>query len=115
MREPAYSYDAVVSTSKVDRSKHDYFVIRDGKEYVSFANATRPADLDAMPLGWDRYEASLDHERKAAAIALGLAKSVFPELAPADKWPTLWVVIPSLDAPHATKYVKFEAGKLGGL
>jgi hypothetical protein len=107
--ERCYAYDGVVSTKEIDRSQHSYFVIRDGKEYVSFADATRPAELNAMEKGWERYQATLAHETRAKAKLLELAKVAFPELAPATVWPELWVSIPSLDASHETRYAKVKA------
>ena len=106
MPEPAYSYDATVPVSEVDRSKHSYFICRGREEFVSFADATRPAELDEMPLGWERYEAWMEHEKRANARALEIAKRLFPELAPAEKWPSLWVVIPSLNESHATRFAE---------
>jgi hypothetical protein len=105
MPEPAYAYDGAVLSSEVDRKHQTHFIIRDGKEYVSFVDATRPAELDAMELGWERYQSALAHEKQAETELLKLAKALYPELEPATKWPTLWVVIPELDARHDTRYV----------
>jgi len=102
--ERCYTYDGLVSTKQLDRSQFSYFIIRDGKEYVSFADATRPAELNAMEKGWKRYQATLAHESAANARLLEIAKAQFPELAPVTKWPKLWVSIPGLDASHETKY-----------
>jgi hypothetical protein len=107
----AYAYDGLVSLEQlgVDHLPGHTTICRDGGRYVSFVDATRPAELDAMPLGWERYQAAQVHEKRAEARLLDLAKGVYPELAPAVKWPSLWLEVPSLDARHATRIVEAAA------
>lgn len=103
-----YAYDGIVALSELGlRVKDGCTTICKGTgRFVSFVDATRPAELDAMPLGWERYQAALAHEKAANAQLLELAKAKYPELKPATVWPTLWVEIPELDASHATRYAE---------
>lgn len=104
-----YAYDGLVSTDQIDRSQHSSFVISGGREYVRFEDATRSAELNAMPLGWDRYGAVVAHEKTAKLQLLELAKSVYPELRPATRWPGLWITVATPDESHATRIVEFHA------
>ena len=106
--EPAYAYDGLVALSELGLSHKPgcTTICRNAGRYVSFVDATRPASLDLMPLGWERYQAALAHERQANMELLKLAKGLYPELAPVARWPELWLVIPSLDATHATREVE---------
>jgi hypothetical protein len=112
----AYAYDGAVLLSELglEHMPGCITICKDGAmskasgRYVSFVDATRPAELDAMELGWERYQAALEHEKRANATLLALAKATFPELEPATKWPTLWVVIPTLDVPSETRLARFD-------
>jgi hypothetical protein len=75
---------------------------------VDFVDATVSAEHVAMERGWPRYEDWQRHEADAHAKLLELAKSVYPELASADRWTTLWVEIPSMDEGHATRFVEYR-------
>ena len=111
MPERCYAYDGLVSTRRLDRSKFSSFILRDGPdgaEYVTFADATRPAEISAMPLGWERYLAACAHEQAANLKLLELAKRVYPELEPVTTWPTLWVEIPQFYASHAERRAYFH-------
>ena len=66
-------------------------VCRDnGGQFVRFEDATTPEEHFAMPLGWERYEDKLRHNKACEPIAFQLAKVAFPELEKLDKLPFLW-------------------------
>lgn len=102
-----YAYDAMVSTDQLDRDAYSYFILSDGIEYVSFEDATRPGALDAMPKGWERYQASLAHKAESEAIALNIAKRAYPELFDVEKWPGLWIERASIDERCDTRIVEY--------
>jgi len=94
------SYDVLVEMADVpeqmrpDGNGNTHTQIwRDGGKYFHFADATQPADDRAMPQGWQRYDRWRQHELAARAIALDIARRVFPELKRyrGDVLPTLWV------------------------
>ena len=98
-----YSYDVTVPLKRgQDRS---YVIIRDGKEYLTFADATLPAAVRDMPLGWDRYEAYQAHQEAAKAKAWGILATVFPEVG-SFKPQTLFFEVPGFDARHETKVIE---------
>lgn len=98
-----FAYDGLVETKQLERSKHSHFVMRAGKEYVRFTDATRTAELDAMELGWERYQATIAHDAAANAQLLTIAKTVYPELSPLTRWPSLWIEVPALRESHAVR------------
>jgi hypothetical protein len=100
-----YAYDCLVPTKQLDRSKFSYFVIDEGVECVTFADATCPQELHDMPLGWDRYEAWKAHEKQAQAIAWGHIQRAFPETQ-GRAMAELWLEIPGFDERHATVEVE---------
>ena len=107
MKGNYYSYDVTVPLEAgQDRS---YLIVRDGKEYLTFADATLPDAVRAMPLGWDRYEAYKAHEEVAKVAAWELVKQAFPEVS--TTWAavgpqSLFFEIPGFDARHDTKMVE---------
>jgi hypothetical protein len=106
-----FAYDGLVETKQLDRSTHSHFVIRGGKQYVSFAAATRSAQLNAMEIGWERYQATIAHDTAANAQLLTIAKSVYPELSPLAKWPSLWIEAPQLHESHAVRSATTDADR----
>ena len=112
--EASYAYDLYVAEEDAPihaRTSCTHFTVRSGdhqRRFLDFAQATRaPADV-ALPVGLERYERWLAHERAASTEALALAKAVFPELAGfrGDRIPTLWLVIPEYtDGTHASIWV----------
>lgn len=108
MSEPCYAYDGLVSLANLGVIGYIdgcTTICKDGGRFVSFIDATRPAELIAMPLGWDRYMAYLEHEKSANERLLRLAIELYPELTPVAKWPSLWVHIPWLDEQHSTRFI----------
>lgn len=101
-----YAYDALVPASQVDCTNIHHFTLKDGEQFVSLADATRPAVLDTMPRGVARYDAYMAHSRACDARLLGYAQSVYPELADVPKWPSCFVELPSLVASHDSREVK---------
>ncbi len=111
-----YGYSAYVEgrdISKMVRDASHHTTMLDGQfnaSWYSFAEATRPESICAMPQGWDRYDAWREHETRANVILMCLAKRLYPELATHNVWPSLWT---SVDLPagiprHETRYVSIE-------
>lgn len=95
-----YSYDVTVPLNGNDRS---YIIVRDGKEYLTFTDATLPDEQRAMPQGWDRYEAFKAHEAVARVKEWEFVKQAFPEVTTGPH--SLFFEIPGFDARHETKYL----------
>lgn len=102
-----YSYDCVVPVSEVNREQFSYFILRDGGEYVLFSDATRPAALDAMPRGFERYDAFMEHYKACRDIAWKHVQDAFPELQGVQS--SGLVELPGFDAQHAVVYTEVAA------
>lgn len=103
-----YSYDGAVALKDlgIDHKPGCTTICRGDGRYISFEDATRPPEIDAMEQGWDRYQAALAHEAAAKVRLLEIARTVYPELAGVSKWPELWISVPELEAKHAVEYVE---------
>ena len=66
--------------------------------FMDYAEATCPLEQRKMELGWDRYDAWMQHDERASKEARRIASTVFPELENGrdDRLPTLWA---SYDRP----------------
>jgi len=89
------SYDVLVTTDQIatyQGARHTT-ILRDGREFWDFTNATLPADHYDMELGWDRYQHYKDHEGESRKRMLEIVCSVFPEVKQfkGDVLPTLWI------------------------
>ena len=100
-----YSYDVTVPLK--DGDDRSYIIVRDGKEYLTFTDATLPAEHRAMPLGWERYTAYQAHETMARINEWSIICTVFPEVGE-YKSHTLFMEIPGFDAPHDTKMLEWS-------
>jgi hypothetical protein len=112
--EASYAYDLYVAEEDAPthaRMSCTHFTVMSGdhrRRFMDFAQATRATADVALPVGLERYERWLAHERAASAEALALARAVFPELAGfrGDRIPTLWLVIPEYtDGTHASVWL----------
>jgi len=70
-------------------------ILRDGKSYVRYEEATVSESHLSMPQGWDRYDDWKAHDKKARREMLDIAEHAFPELAKvrgqgSDYLPLLW-------------------------
>ena len=117
MREPAYSYSLYVAEAEAPdhcRASCTHFTILSDfgirEQFIDYANATRSAVQCAMPTGWDRYQAWLEHEQHARRDALILARLAFPELEafPGEALPSLWITMPRFrKGTHANVWLIF--------
>jgi hypothetical protein len=119
MKGEFYAYMVTVPVTEVDRMKHSYFIVLDGKEHVPFSDATMPDYIDNMPKGWERYKATLEHIEDCKFDMLRFGIEAFPELAMFAKWPDLFVAIPEFNEGHATRYLTVadpsnHAARVGG-
>ncbi len=65
-------------------------LLTNGRAYQGFANATWSCDL---PLGWERYQAWLQHELEAKRRMLAFLHEHCPETGELERWPALWAYI----------------------
>jgi hypothetical protein len=117
MPEPAYSYDLYVTEEETPthaRASCTHFTVLSNRStrerFIDFANATCTPDHCAMPQGWERYQAWLDHEKQTRREALALARHAFPELDAfmGDALPSLWVPLPAFPGgSHAEVWLTF--------
>ncbi len=105
MKGQFYAYDALVPLSEID-FQPGYMVRRAGVYYALVADATRPASLDAMPLGLDRYNAYQDHAKAAIESVLPALKAAFPELSHLTEFPKFLLELPGFEASHATAFAE---------
>lgn len=103
------SYDGVVPASEVEHAdKLSHFIVRDGINYVPFADAIRPAYQFDMPRGVERYDAWMAHESIAAEKLVAIACGVYPELCGMLTMPRLWIEVSPVYASHATRHQDFN-------
>jgi hypothetical protein len=117
MPEPAYAYSVYVAEEEAPehvRATCTYFSILPEhgiqERFIDFATATRTAAQVAMPTGWARYEAWLEHDQLARREALAVARLAFPELRSyrGDTLPSLWIEMPEYpDGTHAEVWLTF--------
>jgi hypothetical protein len=79
-----YSYDLVVPVGEVARARISYFIVRDGQEYVTLEDATRPEELNKLPRGIERYRKFMDHSKACRQWAGDMIRRYFPELVGID-------------------------------
>lgn len=94
------SYDLVIPSTEVDRTNINYFIVRDGKEYVRLADATRPAELDKLPRGITRYQRFMDHEKACQQWSRDTIRRYFPELDGISDDPLGLVALPAELSHH---------------
>src|SRR5690349_3766020 len=105
-----YSYEVVVPASEVNRERISYFIVRDGAEYVTLADALRPAAIGAMPRGRERFDAFMAHARRCDLRAAELIAAHFPELRRVDLSQLGQLVrLPNFDGSHDTRTAEIEA------
>lgn len=98
------SYDGTVLASDVPHKERlSYFIIKDGIEYVTFYDATRPVSQLDMPRGRERYKTFMEHERLAGEKLLAIACGLYPELCGLITMPSLWIEVSPVYASHATR------------
>jgi hypothetical protein len=100
-----YRYDVVVPVSEINPAKQlNYFVVINGEEHVLFEDATRPAELDTLPLGIERYDRFMAHNRECEKLAWQVLQKAFPEIK--DTPYGYFIDLPDFEASHATEYVE---------
>jgi hypothetical protein len=93
------AYDVYVPVKQVPlfQKYRSFFteIMREGKSYVRFEEATVSEEHLSMPQGWDRYDDWKRHDKEARRMMLDLAEQAFPELSKVrvktDSLPLLWV------------------------
>lgn len=89
------SYRVLIPTRCVENYDAGRYttVIREGKPYLNYADATQAEEHYTMPLGHERYEQALSHEARALKEAMTIARRAFPELKhyPSESLPSLWI------------------------
>jgi len=81
---PLCAYDLYVPVNQFPAdvaAKFSYFIVSGGEHFVTLVDAIRPAQLDAMPTGFARYDAFKAHEAKCNEIQRSALIAAFPELA----------------------------------
>lgn len=81
---PLCAYDLYVPVNQFPADvagKFSYFIVIGSERFVTLSDALRPADMDAMPKGFARYDAFKAHEAKWVEIERSALIAVFPELA----------------------------------
>jgi hypothetical protein len=100
------SYDVYVPLQQVPQHAKDYIrheVIRDGRRYMSYIEATVTPEHAAMDQGWEKYEDWKRHETEARARAGAILRRVFPEFQCAEL-PLLWI-----DGSHESAEIMTDA------
>ena len=108
------SYDVLVPVKHVDHYDGCRYttVCNSTGKYVRIEDALIGEEHFAMPLGWDRYQDTLESHKAAAAIAYQIAVQAFPELEKVGKVPTLWVTGLLPVETHSDKMIDPRNGKV---
>lgn len=115
MHSTFYAYTGTVALADLGLTSAPHgliTIVKDGIEYLSYVDATRPASIDAMPLGWGRYTAAIAHEHEANIRLLGIAQSRYPELKNLTVWPQALIKIhlPVTTRRFATRFATRNLG-----
>jgi hypothetical protein len=97
------SYDALVPIEDVPEHitrSGRMQIWREGRKYYDYVDATESVEHHQMPVGNERYEHRMEHEKKALREAMVIATSVCPELAESGRelLPQLWLEGLSVEA-----------------
>lgn len=102
-----HSYDCLVPEGEVPhRALINSRIIRRGRAYITFDEATMPAEHFSMERGLARWEKWKEHERVCDARRLAIIQDVYPETVTLTRWPVLWECFDGFDGPHAVVAVE---------